>query len=69
MDVKERVRETVSTKAADVRDQLRNATPGQAQAQAKAAAQAVQRRPFPYAVAAAFVVGVLVGRRSRRKRR
>jgi len=75
-DVKQRVRETVSKnaeqlqqKANDVVSKVRGVTPDQVQSGLGSAAGSVQERPFPFAVAAAFVFGLLLGRVTGRKGR
>lgn len=72
-DVKQRVRETVSKnaddlqhKASEIASRVKDVTPEQVQSGLGTASQSVRRRPFPYAVVAAFCLGVLVGRRRRR---
>jgi ElaB/YqjD/DUF883 family membrane-anchored ribosome-binding protein len=74
-DVKQRVRETVSKntdelqhKASDVVSKVRSVTPEQVQSGLGSAAESVRQRPFPFAVAGAFLLGLLIGRRSRRSR-
>ena len=73
-DVKARVKEKTSEnaeqlkqKASEVVDKVRHITPDQAQAAMSSAADHVQERPFPYAVATAFVVGLLIGRLTGRR--
>jgi ElaB/YqjD/DUF883 family membrane-anchored ribosome-binding protein len=73
-DVKERVREKVSRSAQqvqhktdDVREQLRQVTPEQAQSGVQQLVRAIEERPLPFVVAA-LVVGMLIGRRLGRRR-
>jgi ElaB/YqjD/DUF883 family membrane-anchored ribosome-binding protein len=68
-DVKQRVRETVSKntdqlqhKASDVMSRVRGVTPEQVQSGLGTAADSVRQRPFPFAVAGAFLFGLLLGR-------
>ncbi|MBV8951356.1 MAG: DUF3618 domain-containing protein [Actinobacteria bacterium] len=72
VDVKERLRETVSKgseqvqqKAVEVRDQLRHATPEPARSQLAALADMARERPVPFVVAGALVLGIIIGRLSR----
>ena len=72
-DVKQRVRETVSKnadqlqhKASDVVSKVRGVTPEQVQSGLGSAADSVRQRPFPFAVAGAFLFGLLLGRLSGR---
>jgi ElaB/YqjD/DUF883 family membrane-anchored ribosome-binding protein len=74
-DVKSRVRETVSKnadglqrKASDTASKVRAVTPEQIRSGARTAAGSARQRPFPLGVAAALVVGLLLGRRWGRKR-
>ncbi len=74
-DVKERVRETVSKnadelqrKASDTASKVGAVTPDQVRSGARTAADSARQRPLPVAVAAALVVGLLLGRRWGRKR-
>jgi ElaB/YqjD/DUF883 family membrane-anchored ribosome-binding protein len=68
-DVKQRVRESVSknadqlqNKANDVVSKVRGVTPDQVQSGLGSATESVRQRPFPFAVAGAFFVGLLLGR-------
>ena len=68
-DVKARVKEKTTEnaeqlkqKATEVVEKVRQITPQQAQSAVTSAADKVQERPFPFAVAAAFAVGLLIGR-------
>jgi hypothetical protein len=72
-DVKQRVRETVSKnsdqmqhKAKDVVSRARQITPEQVQSGLQATAETARQRPIPFAVAAAFLGGLLIGRKSGR---
>jgi Protein of unknown function (DUF3618) len=76
VDVKQRVRETVSKnsdqlqhKAGDVVSKVREVTPEQVQCGLRATADSVRQRPVPFAVAAAFFGGLLMGRMGRRSGR
>jgi ElaB/YqjD/DUF883 family membrane-anchored ribosome-binding protein len=69
-DVKQRVRETVSkntdqlqNRASDIMSKVRGVTPEQVQSGFGTAADSVRQRPFPFAVAGAFLFGLLLGRR------
>ena len=76
VDVKQRVRETVAKntdqlqqKAGDVVSKVRSVTPEQVQSGVRSSADSVRQRPFPFAVAAAFFGGLLIGRLLGRKSR
>ncbi len=55
-------RETVSEKTDDVVSRARDATPESAGSGVQQATSAVQRTPLPFAVAGAFLAGVILGR-------
>jgi ElaB/YqjD/DUF883 family membrane-anchored ribosome-binding protein len=55
-------RETVSGKADDVASRAQDATPESAGAGMQQVTSTVQRKPLPFAIAGAFVAGLLVGR-------
>ena len=61
-DLKQRVQD----KANDAVTRVRSMTPEQVQSGLGSAADSVRQRPFPVALAAAFLFGLLVGRRWRR---
>ncbi len=72
-DVRQRVRVTVSRNAEQLQRQanelvsnVRGVTPQQVQSGLGSAAGSIRQRPVPFAVAAAFLVGLLMGRRSGR---
>ena len=48
-------------KASDAKDTIAGASPDQAKSAASSAASTAQQRPLPFAVGAAFVVGMTVG--------
>ena len=55
-------RETVSEKTDDVVSRARDATPESAGSGVQQATSTVQRNPLPFAVAGAFLTGVILGR-------
>jgi len=68
-DVRRRVHGTVSKnadhlqhKGADVLAKVREVTPEQVQSGLRATADSMRQRPFPFAVAGAFFIGLLLGR-------
>jgi hypothetical protein len=55
-------------KAAAAADRVRQVTPDQARSGLESAASSVKERPIPYTLGATFVLGLLIGRRTRGSR-
>jgi ElaB/YqjD/DUF883 family membrane-anchored ribosome-binding protein len=57
----EETRQRFTRKAGDAREKIAGASPDQARDAASSAATTAQERPLPFAVAGAFVAGVVLG--------